>query len=151
EAAKIEAAFLRPDGSSMLIPPQYCDPSHPSAGICTDQLTLRRIRSHNLGNVIANFENDQADTGIDPPLDLSFYPNHPRLWGYWAIGSHFGDDDDVHTVRDRVIDKLTHRETTNTHNLFVEFLQTTPGALYILAHPLSGLSDMANDSNPVIG
>ena len=151
EAAAIEAAFRRPDGSSMLIPPQYCNPADPGEGICTDQLTLRRIWSNNLGNVIANFQSDQADTDISPPLDADFYAAHPDLWGYWRIGSHFGDDDDVDTVRDRVIDKLTHRETTNTHNLFVEFLQTTPGGLYILEHPFSGLSDMANDSNPVIG
>jgi hypothetical protein len=151
EAELIEETFARPDGSSLLIPPPYCDPTDWNAGICTDQLTLRTIREQGLGNVIANMQSDQDDTDIGPALDIHFYGRHPRLWGYWPIRSHFGADSDVSTVRDSVVDSLTHRETTNTHQLFVEFLQTTPGAGYILTNPGGSLWDMAGQSNPIIG
>jgi hypothetical protein len=98
EAARIEQAFARPGGTSLLIPPQYCTTGNPDSGTCGDRLTLHLIAQLQLGSIIVNFENDGApgDTNnrclpqqvrpdcvyhIQPVLDSGFYDRHPFFWG----------------------------------------------------------------------
>src|SRR5262249_25525262 len=98
EAMRIEEAFVRPDGSSLLIPPQYCTAPDPDSRTCGDRLTLHSIAQQQLGSVIVNFENDGApgDTNtrcpqgpnciyfIQPVIDSAFYDRHPLFWGRGA-------------------------------------------------------------------
>jgi hypothetical protein len=66
------------------------------------------------------------------------------------MASFFGNDSDENTVRDRVIASLKNPKVTH-HNLWIQFLQTTPDGLFIFFHPFGSLQDMADDSNPVVG
>ncbi len=140
EAALIETAFTRADGTSLLIPPQYCTPTDLDSGACADRVTLHSIAQQQLGSVIVNFENDGApgDTNarclpgpacvvyfIQPVLDAAFYDRHPLFWGRAAgtpnstgqctfgaaFPSCFGNDSDTGTVRSRVRASLAD----NTH------------------------------------
>jgi hypothetical protein len=110
---------------------------------------------------------------IQPVLDSHFYDRHPRFWGRSlatpiatdqctfgaAMPSCFGNDDSPNTVLSRVRASLSDNHhyafDTNTQvdakRFFVQFLQTTPGGLFILTNPAGSLLDMARASNPIIG
>jgi hypothetical protein len=139
EAARIEEAFARPDGSSLLIPPEYCATTDPDSGTCGDRLTLHAIAQQRLGSVIVNFENDGAPGNtntrclrgpdcvyfIQPVIDGAFYDRHPLFWGRGegeplsndqctfgaAFPSCFGNDSDTGTVLSHVRSSLSD----NTH------------------------------------
>ena len=107
-----------------------------------------------------------------PVFGLDFYDRHPLFWGRRAsppastllctVGSAatscFGNDADVGVVLPRVLDTLANRSSfAEPHvfafpqHFFVQFLQTTPDAGFIVTHLGGGLLDMAFVSNPVIG
>jgi hypothetical protein len=92
-------AFTRSDGSSMLVPPQYCTPGDKTSDTCAGDLTLNVLtarRSDHRGprqdqNVIVNVENDGSPTKACIPQhpcwtaqeqpDTAFYDSYPQLWG----------------------------------------------------------------------
>ena len=131
EATRIEEAFTRADGTSLLVPPEFCTPGDRNSGTCGDRVTLHLIEQARLGSVIVNFENDGAPGDINfrcdpripacayhiqPVLDSAFYDRHPLFWGRLAgtpnstdqctfgaaFPSCFGNDTSTTTVLARV-------------------------------------------------
>ncbi|HEY1775411.1 MAG TPA: hypothetical protein VGG41_04555 [Solirubrobacteraceae bacterium] len=96
-ASAITQAFAIP-GGSLMIPPQYCVAGDIDSGECASQLTLSKIWTQHLGNVIVNLENDGAPGSsqttevnfspaqyqtfdIQPVPSYAFYDRWPLLWG----------------------------------------------------------------------
>ena len=92
EAARIEQTFARADGSSLLIPPQYCTPSDPDSGTCAGAFTLHAIEQQQLGSVIVNFENDGAPGDVKLRCTTNApectYFIQPVLDSHWEPARH---------------------------------------------------------------
>jgi hypothetical protein len=110
---------------------------------------------------------------IQPELNAAFYDRHPDLWGRKdstpvtsdggrctlgaSFASCYGNDDDIGSVLDTVRTQTNNRSSNPGSNRFyVQFLQTTPGSVFIAENLSEGLESMAigdagiPGSNPTI-